>query len=587
MADSDSGPLLLLADGTPWRPVLPSPAVLSPANAPLRAVVRRPAGHLLRPNADRNSLAQGWGLVLPAGERHRADWIAPLVAHREESMGRAAPLFEVEATDLTRADALVSWVRRVLRAAPMETRPLYLLILGDLDEVPLELQQHLSGEAFVGRLAFVDSAGAADPSAYRSYAEKVVRWEREALEQQRLPVWVYGSGDGSHAVSWGQRSVLDPAVEALGARRGSRRAYASVGALPSGGRARDLLDAPALGRPGVLVSLGHGRGGDLPAQARRSRQGALAWTGSRDGDLNATVLRDHLDSRPFLPGGVWLCLACFSAGTPTTSAFAHWLEQSSSAALLGLSSDRPFVAALPQAALAHPDGPLGFIGHVGLALALGFQDIGPGESFRRTRPASVRITALLQQIGTQPASERSAAAGVWGPRWGGPQRIGAAFDTLVRDRVDLERDLADLVDDLVDDRGAAGVDPAVYGSMWLLRQDLAGYILLGDPAAHLPLANTARRAADGALAVDTAVELAWREQADGPLLWRAFEQGGRAALARLGVDADAAVRWLVAEQVRDIRVLNELRPSASEQARWREAFDSGGRDALARLLEEG
>ena len=49
--------------------------------------------------------------------------------------------------------------------------PRYQLIVGDLDQVPLAVQQVQATDGFVGRIAFDDLDG------YRAYADKVVGWE--------------------------------------------------------------------------------------------------------------------------------------------------------------------------------------------------------------------------------------------------------------------------------------------------------------------------------------------------------------------------------------------------------------------------
>src|SRR5580698_3373746 len=92
-----------------------------------------------------------------------------------------------------------------------------------------------------------------------------------------------------------------------------------------------------------------------------------------------------LQGRKFLPGGLWLMFACFGAGTPSRSVYAPWLERltdlglcripaQSVLAALPRPGERPFVAALAEAALASPDGPLGVIGHVDLAWTWSFLD---------------------------------------------------------------------------------------------------------------------------------------------------------------------------------------------------------------------
>src|SRR5262245_54561146 len=99
----------------------------------------------------------------------------------------------------------------------------------------------------------------------------------------------------------------------------------------------------------------------------------------------------------FLPGGVWVMFACFGAGTPSRSAYHHWLARWQASgehdgdlapvlASLPADGEPAFLAALPQAALASPSGPLAVIGHLDLAWSYGFVDLDKmsrGERHRR------------------------------------------------------------------------------------------------------------------------------------------------------------------------------------------------------------
>jgi hypothetical protein len=161
-------------------------------------------------------------------------------------------------------------------------------------------------------------------------------------------------------------------------------------------------------------------------------------------------------------------LACFSAGTPSTSKFERWLRelklsgaQAAAPAEVLRSLPRegqaPFVAAIPKAALANPDGPLGFVGHVDLAWTYAFRRIDSRDK-AQSRPA--RFAELL----------RAAATGA---------RIGVAFRQLYSYFTQIDNELVV--------RQADPNTPAERrGHLWMLRQDLAGYVLLGDPAARLP-----------------------------------------------------------------------------------------------------
>ena len=154
----------------------------------------------------------------------------------------------------------------------------------------------------------------------------------------------------------------------------------------------------------MLLSLSHGigvprrSGGDPRGDAARQRQdqGALSF------GAGGMVTGAHLVGRGFLPGGMWLAVACFAAGTSDTSDYRHWLDTLARAGHAGseighvldtLAHERPFIAAVPKAVLSDPGGPLAFIGHVDLAWAYSFFDL---DDQPRRRPA--RLVSVLQAL---------------------------------------------------------------------------------------------------------------------------------------------------------------------------------------------
>jgi hypothetical protein len=101
-----------------------------------------------------------------------------------------------------------------------------------------------------------------------------------------------------------------------------------------------------------------------------------------------------MQEKPFLPGGIWFAVACFGAGTPAKSAFYSWLRQLREAGQykesvervlesLPRDGEKPFLAALPKAALQNPNGPLAFFGHLDLAWSYAFTD--PDGTSRASR----------------------------------------------------------------------------------------------------------------------------------------------------------------------------------------------------------
>lgn len=445
------------------------------------------------PAANQHDLAaQGWA-VLHAHDGWSpalAEALAPLLDRRRAQAGRVDRIALTPDPPDTVAGAL-DWLHDVFRAAPVAERPGYVLILGDLDAVPLAIQQVLATEVCVGRLAF----DAIDD--WRAYAEKVIAPPRAA----EADAWLYAADDGTRAVEIGHRVMIRRGAPAL--ERGAAGRFAAIGACT------DL--SAAVAGPNALFTISHGMGapaGGWSALDQRLRQGSL--------QLGPDQVLDPATAATgaWLPGGVWFAFACFSAGTPHHSVYAPLLAEQAPTLLAHLAA-RPFVSATAKALLANPDGPVAFIGHVDLAWAHSLTERAAG----RRRQGHTRFTEVLRRLGCDPR------VGPW--RRGGPGRAGFAI-TALRDAVhDLDAALAAR-------RGQA--DPA----LWMTRMDLEGFILLGDPAAHLAL-----RDPEAAPTLDAAARAAVR-RLEGPLVeavQACLREAPPAALRRL-VEGAPEAEWL-------------------------------------------
>ncbi|MFO0574233.1 MAG: helix-turn-helix domain-containing protein [Polyangia bacterium] len=472
---------LLLVEANDRRPVLPRglSGAATGAVPKTEASAQQPA-YLWEEGGDPNDLTlQRWGLIVPGGPvgDRRLAQLAPLVALRQgQQGGHTVRVFRAPA-QLDEV-AAARWRKQNLetgQALSIDT-PRYLLIAGDLDEVSLPLQQVLQTDTFVGRIAF------REPSGYEAYVDKVLRAERAARASAAGRCLLYTVHDGTSATGIGHQSLVAPGAELLlRAQRGGQLAASVVQAagdemMPSPG---ELLALAGRTEPAVLLSMSHGegppRGGWRSADEQRRSQGAMSF--GSEGRLSG----DDLSGRRFLPHGLWMMVACYGAGTPALSAYKPWLEElrrlgqyrgAAEAVLAGLpkSGERPFVAALPQAVLASPDGPLGFIGHMDLAWTYGFADLDSGP---QAVPRPARFAAAL----------RSALRG---------DRIGIACRELMRVLGQTQTELMAIAMQAA----LTGVGPdealrARRGHLWMLRQDLLGYVLLGDPAVRLPVPGQA------------------------------------------------------------------------------------------------
>jgi hypothetical protein len=472
---------LLLTDADEHRPILEAGLEAEAAwqaPKPKQLPRRAESPTLERPDAAPNDLeAQRWGVVAPQGEEGEAflQALAPLLDHREQEQGAPVRRYRVPPTQ--DAAAAVRWRDEVYRAedVPQEERPKYLLLLGDLHHVSIELQHVLAHSAFVGRIHFSQASGAPDLEGYAAYANKVLSYETRTASAEAPDVLLYTAQDGSQATRLGHQFLVEPCRELIEKRWKPKRPGMSLQLLPYDSTGPEgLLRAAGEARAGVMLSVAHGLGqprhGWASDEEQRARQGALSIAPGH------VLTGDLLRSTPFLPGGMWFCLACFGAATPPRSTFQPWLESLAQqrayagrpeAVLRSLPRPgaRPFLAALPQAVLANSNGPLAVVGHSDLAWAFGFMEPLASQS------RASRIASTLEVMANG-------------------SRAGVALDALMRFYRDVNDSLmADYQarqDSLVSG-SPDPVDPRSHGYKWMLRNDLRGYLLLGDPAVRLPL----------------------------------------------------------------------------------------------------
>ena len=458
MTDDASGLLLAHADDRSPALAATVPLVTTRKQAP--AKLPDPDNLADYHNHPNDLGVQRWAVIAPEGPAGDAllAQVAPLIAAREAQQGAKAHRFRVPPG--LNADEASRWKRTVYHASERSTKllPRYQLILGDLDQVSYDVQVAQAVEGFVGRLAFDR------PADYAAYCDKLLAAER--APRTRTRALFHSVRDGTAATDLGRKALVRPCVELARELRAGAVDDFPAEPLESGGDEPDPDEFIDLVRdPGVLLSLSHGvgapRGGWKTPAAQRAGQGAMSF--GRD----AEALRGQaLALAPCLPGGLWFMFACFGAGTPATSKYLKWLRVLADAgeapgsldavlASLPPAGSPPFVAALPKAVLANPRGPLAFIGHHDLAWSYSFREVDLGRTLLQTARFVDVVTAAVTG-----------------------DRVGVAFDKLFRWFASINTDLATLDD-------SDGADPLRRARMWMLRQDLAGFMLLGDPAARV------------------------------------------------------------------------------------------------------
>jgi hypothetical protein len=183
------------------------------------------------------------------------------------------------------------------------------------------------------------------------------------------------------------------------------------------------------------------------------------------GSLKESDLYSALDvpiDKPFLEGAVFFQFACFGYGTPAQSDYSHWID-----GVPENYADTDFTAALPKRLLAHPRGPIAFIGHLDTAFLHGFVDVeAPHILDRWHSRISPFVEAVNQLLRTQP--------------------IGLAMDNMNK-KYSVHNALITNTYDRVK-RGKMKWDSAKMAdflSRWIERSDAQNYMVFGDPAARL------------------------------------------------------------------------------------------------------
>lgn len=467
-ADTD----LLLVHADELAPVLEAPVASASADATIQAPGYEDPEHLWDESRGANELStQRWGVIAPEGAEgdDLLGRIERLIARREEQQGAKVEVYRVPA-GLHAADAM-RWRKQHFETSQSRRRdlPRYQLILGDLDRVSADLQVVQGSDGYVGRLAFDH------PRDYEMYVDKLLRWEDAPAEVSRARAVFHTVRDRTAATTAGHQSLMIPGLAMARQYRDEGDFLASEiievdhGYTPKAG---PLLEEALKNEPGMLFTISHGAGaprdGWHSLEEQHMVQGGMSF--GRSGGL---LTGEALAGRAFMPGGIWFMLACFGAGTPGTSKYQPWLEQLAATGSFqgrpeaigtSLPSDgRPFTAAIPKAVLASPDGPLAFIGHVDLAWTYSFRERDAGKPVDRPGRFIDVFDGLLRQ-----------------------DRVGVAFRELFRHFGQTNTELTALIESGVDDAERRG-------HLWMLRNDLAGYVLLGDPAARLPLRPEAAR----------------------------------------------------------------------------------------------
>jgi hypothetical protein len=342
--------------------------------------------------------------------------------------------------------------------------PFYLLIVGSPDRIPFEFQALLKMQWAVGRLAFDDVED------YGRYAQAVVQYESAAfhpIQRKNAAVWVTRNpGDLATAMLSGaiSQDFLDPS-NPLGVQR-----QFNLDAFPNEKATKQKLvdilrgNLPG-GPPAVFFTGSHGcdySGADPATQ--RLMQGSLMtqeWIPGTPASPANQFSANDIPADARLQGTVGFLFACFSGGCPADNSY--YFNSNGSPIPL---APAPIVSRLPQALLSR--GALAVIAHVDMAFPYAFQDV---SGTPQTQALRTPLELLMRG-----------------------KRTGLAADSLsiLWSSLSAQLGLALGSNTAANPPGGAAANPsssAPLAQLTIARDDARNYIVLGDPATKLRIAD--------------------------------------------------------------------------------------------------
>ncbi len=334
-----------------------------------------------------------------------------------------------------------------------ESMPYYLLIVGSPEAIPYRFQNQLDVQHAVGRIHF-DTL-----DEYRRYAHSVVQAETgDRLDPVAAFFGVRNEGD--RATEFSADKLVAPLSDKLRAEWPDWKINTWLGDDATKARLGRLLggaEAPAL-----LFTASHGVGFPNGHERQHTDQGALLcqdWPGPGSGELRPAYYfagRDVPDEVDLL-GRMAFFFACYGAGTPKEDDFT-----SKALKTRAQIAPRAFLSYLPRRLLSH--GMQAVVGHVERAWGYSFMWGGADAQWSTFESA---FRALMDGA-----------------------TVGYAMEYFNERYAELAADLTRMMEDL--HFSPSPQKQREITGQWTAHNDARGYIVIGDPAARLPLKEEAR-----------------------------------------------------------------------------------------------
>ncbi len=399
--------------------------------------------------------AAGWTYLVAKDDPQRdaiEAALAPLAEHRGMTLD---PLV----FDEPDPDEWATWIEDNYHMLELDGTPPphYILIAAGPDQVPFKFQSMLDIVGSVGRVAFDTTAD------LQTYVAKLIRLETAGDPAPSRETVFFATDHGSRDPTFFSREYM---VLPLENHVRTERGFATHLLEGEDATKANLLQTLQDTNPCLVYTASHGLiATGQPQEEQMKVNGAIACHRARGMRMQDTRLtaEDIPMNVPFLEGSVFFQFACFGYGTPAESDYTHWTDNQAQTL-----TDSDLVAALPKRLLAHPEGPVAFVGHLDTAFLHAFTDAADPHIADLWHP---RIRPFLSAVNTlldvQPGGLAMAAMN---ERFNiGNARITNALDRHQRGRMDWEQ--LRLRERFID--------------AWITRSDAQNYMIYGDPAARV------------------------------------------------------------------------------------------------------
>ncbi|MCU0485570.1 MAG: hypothetical protein MUC85_05605 [Anaerolineales bacterium] len=342
--------------------------------------------------------------------------------------------------------------------------PYYLLIAGSPKSIPFSFGFQLNVGYAVGRLYF-DT-----PEEYARYIDSLIAYEQAAEVTNRHEI-VYFAPSHDPATNLSTSQLIAPLLSGMPAAEHkpavkpvaeavnfSSQAY--LGGNASKARLKAIFASPPQERvPALLFTASHGLGVPQTNPDQAVLNGALlcqSWSSPGSIDPDDYFAGYDLPPEARLGGMITIHFACYGGGTPDHDRYAKMVKD-----LPDYSAKDPFIAALPRRLLAHPNGgALACLAHIDRLFTTSIDSERSGPRYQPYR------NILYRLMQGQPAGH-----------------LNREFSRL---SAHLDSDLNALLD-----YGKIGgqVKSKDLVPMWIERNDTGSFLVLGDPAARLRVAE--------------------------------------------------------------------------------------------------